>query len=158
MRSLACLFACAALLTVPATTAAAKEQGPGAFVVWELYQVNAGNWPALWKRIHPAQRRHVKELVYVGCNAQLDTGWKFTGIRILAVESVRAKVPGTTVGPVAAKAVTVRMKLRSSGGQTTIQKQTVNVFRVKRLWYSTLTAKQFKAYEAGRCHGATSTG
>ena len=33
------------------------------------------------------------------------------------------------------------------------QKQTVEVFRVKGVWYSALTADQYKAYKAGNCLG-----
>lgn len=159
MKQLVLVLAAVAALAVPASAATPKQQGPGAFVMWELHQVSAGRWPQLWKRIHPAQRRNVKQVLYVLCNAQLDTGWKLTDMRVTAVKSVRAPVPGTKVGPVRAKAVTVRMVLHSSDGRTTTQKQTVNVFRVKGVWYSALTAAQYKAYKADKCLGLSpSTG
>ena len=151
MQRFIVLLAAAAALSVPAAQAAPAAQGPGGFVVWELRQIGAGRWPQLWTRIHPAQRKHVKQLIYVGCNAQIASNWSFVDIKVTAVKTVRATVPGTTVRNAAARAVTVRMSLRNVDGRTTTEKQTVSVFHVGGVWYSALTAVQYRAYKAGKC-------
>jgi hypothetical protein len=66
---------------------------------------------------------------------------------------VKASVPGTQIRNVPAKAVTVRVTVADATNRVLRPTQTVNVFRVKGIYYSALTKKQYDTYRAGKCLG-----
>jgi hypothetical protein len=111
-----------------------------------LFNLYQGRLDLTYASLHPAYQRVVSRKRFVTCTRATELGG-LRSIKILYVKNDIVDIPGS--GAVPAKAV--RVRLTSSGGQTTTFVN--HEVEVGSEWRWVLNAAAANAYKAGHCPG-----
>jgi hypothetical protein len=133
---------------VPTTTRAPKNETAGDFIKRVFGYYDQGQYAQVWNSIHPAQRSHVPESLFVQCQRDSFADQSFTNVTILYTRPVSISIPGTALKNQRSTAVEFEVTGTSNVVSNTLL-QTFHLFNIAGQWH--FIVKNIAPYTKGQC-------
>jgi hypothetical protein len=133
----------------PGRTAQPKDD-PVVFLRGIVGRIARNDYAAVWPTLYPAQQRVATRENYVRCEAEDPVVGRLESLTLVTQLDERIVVAGAGSALVDSKAVTFRMKLSDSSGES-FANVTVHAVAVDGHWRWILKPSRFAVYQAGGC-------
>jgi hypothetical protein len=126
------------------------KDDPVVFLRGIVLGIASNDYQAVWPSLHPAQQRIATRRVYVRCELRDPVAGRLDGIEVVKALNERIVVAGAGGDLVDSKAVTFRLQLFESTGET-FSLVTAHAVAVDGQWRWILRPSRFEVYRSGAC-------
>ena len=136
---------------LPASGAEAQRpETPGAFVSRIVRLIVADDYASAWNHLLASHKRVATKREYIDCELLTPLGWKLRSLRVLRVADRALSVAGEP-RRLRAKAVTLRLRIRSASLGTDAFTHTFSAVREGSHWAWILTPDRYELYRSDAC-------